>query len=100
VAQAMAKADRFQAARGALEGVVAAGELERDGNVLQRRNGRYQVDVLEQDDNRVAPEAGQRILVQDGEAGPAAAALAAAVTLQSGDDTKDRSRVRLGKSGE
>src|SRR3546814_2547145 len=84
MAQAMAKADRFQAARGALEGVVAAGELERDGNVLQRRHGRYQVEVLEHDANRVAPEAGQRILVPAGEAGPADADLAAAGTLPAG----------------
>src|SRR3546814_9393789 len=91
----MAKADRVQAARGALEGVVAAGELERDGNVLQRRHGRYQVEVLEHDANRVAPEAGQRILVQAGEAGPADADLAAAGTLQAGDDHQDRKSTRL-----
>src|SRR3546814_17196397 len=36
VGKPVAEADRFQAGRGTLESIGAAGELQRDGDVLQR----------------------------------------------------------------
>ncbi len=67
VGQAVAEADLRQAFLGPLEGVVAPGELQRHGDVLQRRHGRDQVEVLEHHADPVAPEARQRVLAHPGE---------------------------------
>ena len=63
VAEAVAEADRAQRRLGAVEGVGAAGEFQRDRDVLQRRHGRDQVEGLEHDADMVAAEARQRVLV-------------------------------------
>src|SRR3546814_1143596 len=61
----------FRSGRGTLESIGAAGELQRDGDVLQRRHGRHQVEVLKHDSDGIAPEPGEGILVETGEAGAA-----------------------------
>ena len=71
----MAEADRLQCSRAALEGVAAPGELQRHGDVLQRRHGRDQMEGLEHDADVLAAEARQRVLVHAaqivaGDAGP------------------------------
>src|SRR3546814_8938062 len=83
-------ADRFQAGRGTLESIGAAGELQRDGDVLQRRHGRHQVEVLKHDSDGIAPEPGEGILVETGEAGAADMDLAFARTLPAGNDHHHR----------
>ena len=56
VLQPVAQTDRFQALGRAVEGVPAAGELERHGDVLQRVHRRHQVERLEDDADGIAPE--------------------------------------------
>src|SRR3546814_20237645 len=80
----------FRSGRGTLESIGAAGELQRDGDVLQRRHGRHQVEVLKHDSDGIAPEPGEGILVETGEAGAADMDLAFARTLQAGNDHHHR----------
>ena len=54
---------------GALEGVGGAGELERQGDVLERRHGRHEVEGLEDDADAPAAKAGERVLVEAREIG-------------------------------
>ena len=62
--QAIAEPDRLQLLGCALVGIGIAGELERHGDVLQRRHGRDQMEGLEDDADLAAAEAGQRVLVE------------------------------------
>jgi hypothetical protein len=61
--EAMAEPDRVEFGRGQVEGVRASGQLERHGDILQRRHRRDQVKRLEHDPERVAAEQGERVLV-------------------------------------
>ena len=49
-----AEADRFELDAGALKGVGGAGKFEGHGDVLQRRHGRHQMEILEDDADVVA----------------------------------------------
>ena len=62
--QSVAEPDRLQLLRRALRSVGIAGKLERDGDVLERRHGRDQMEGLEDDADLAAAEAGQRVLVE------------------------------------
>ncbi len=69
MAQPVAEADEPQFGRGPLEGVPAAREFERDGDVLERRHGRDEMEGLEHDADAGAAETGQGILVEPFDAG-------------------------------
>ena len=62
--QAVAEPDRGKFLRRALRRVGIAGELERHGDILQRRHGRDQMKRLEDDADLAAAEARQRVLVE------------------------------------
>ena len=64
VGQAVTQADLLQCLGGLLEGVASAGQLQWHRDVFECRHGRYQVEVLKDDTDPLAAEAGQRILVQ------------------------------------
>jgi len=64
VVPALAETDEAKLGLGALEGIVGVGELERQGNVLERRHGRYQVERLEHDADAAAAEAGKPVLIE------------------------------------
>ena len=54
MAEAMAQADALERSLCSLEGIGAAGELERQRHVLQRRHGRNEMKALEYDADMVA----------------------------------------------
>ena len=90
----MAEANRLQLLPGPLEGRRAAGELERDRHVLERRHGRHQVEVLEHDSDVVAPVAGQAVFVQRAEVEARRLHAAGRGPFQTGDDHQHRSLAR------
>ncbi len=49
------------------EGIGAAGKLQGDGDVFQRRHGRHEMEGLEHDADGAAAKARQRVLVKPGE---------------------------------
>ena len=56
--------DPFQRRLRRLEGVAAAGEFQRQGDVLQRRHGGNEMKTLEDDAEAVAPQPGAGIVVE------------------------------------
>ena len=87
---AMRDADFRQQAAGDIEGVGLAGELERQGDVLQRRHGRHQVERLEDDADVAAAHERQRVLAEMGEIVSGDADGAGRGALQSGHDHQQR----------
>src|SRR6185437_5304444 len=79
VQQAVSEPDRGKAAFGEREGVAAAGELERNGDVLQRVHRRYEMKGLEDDADIVASKTRQPILIE-------------IVEIGAGDDDAARAR--------
>ena len=86
VGQAVAEADRLETLGRAVEGVGPPGEFQGNGDVLQRRHGRHQVEVLKHDAHGITAEAGQAVLVQAVEARAADRDGAFGGALQPGDD--------------
>src|SRR5437867_4286699 len=70
MSQAVVEADRCEALSRSIERIAAAGELEREGDVFERRHRRHQVKGLEHDPYVIAAEAGDRILVERPEVVP------------------------------
>src|SRR6516162_878396 len=62
--QTLAKSDRAELLRGAGKGIVDAGKLERNGDVLQRSHGGNEMEGLEDDTDMLAAKARQLVLVQ------------------------------------
>ena len=58
------EADLVEQRAGRLEGVGLAGELQRQGHVLQRRHGRHEVERLEDDADVGAAHERQRVLAE------------------------------------
>ena len=69
--QAAGQPDGGEFALGAGKRVARAGELERHGDVLQRRHGRNQVEALKNDADVLAAEARESILVEFVQSSPA-----------------------------
>ncbi len=90
VGGAVGKPDLRQLGPGAFEGVGAAGELERHGDVFQRRHVLDQVEGLEDDADVVAAKAGERVLVEAREIPAGDDDLAGARRLQAGHDHQKR----------
>ncbi len=64
VMDALRQSDGGKLALGAFERVGNAGELERHGDVFQRRHGRDQMESLKHDADILAAKARQRVLVE------------------------------------
>ena len=60
--QALAKSHGTQFARGAVEGIAASGEFERDRNVFQRGHRADEVEGLEDDADARTAEPGEFVL--------------------------------------
>ena len=71
---------------GRREGVAVAGELQRQGHVLQRGHGRDEMEGLEQDADPIAPEQGEPVLVETAQIDAVDQHLAGGRPLDPADD--------------
>ena len=85
VVGAMGQAHLGEHGAGRLEGVGLAGELQRQGHVLQRRHGRHQMERLEDDADVAAADDGKLVLAQPHEIVAGDPHLARGRPLQAGD---------------
>ncbi len=69
----------------AVQRVRRAGELQRQGDVLQRGHGRDKMEILEYDAHMITAKHREGILVEAGETGPGDANGAAGGPLEAGD---------------
>ncbi len=67
--QPVPEAHRLQFGAGALVRPRPVGEFQRQGDVLQGRHGRHEVEGLEHDADPPPPEPGERVLVEAHEIG-------------------------------
>ena len=65
--ETVAEADRLQLGPGEVERSVPAGQLERNGDILERGHRRKQMEGLEDDPDPALPGAGEIVLAQSGE---------------------------------
>ena len=80
------EADRLQLGGGAVEGIARARELQRHGDVFQRRHGGDEVERLEDDAGMAAAEARETVLVEAGDIGAGDRHGAGIRPLQPGHD--------------
>jgi len=90
VAEPVAEADGLELGPGAAERIVDAGELERDGDILERGHRREQVEALQDDADPAAPGAGERVLVERAVVDAGNADVTAARLLETGQDRHQR----------
>src|SRR5437667_5174010 len=67
VGEPVAEADTLEMLAGEAERIGGALEFERHGDIFERRHGGNQMEGLEDDADRIAAEAGERILILAGE---------------------------------
>jgi hypothetical protein len=84
--QPVTEPDRLQFDPRAGEGIGAAGEFQRNGDILERRHRRHQMKGLEDDADIVAAKQRQRVFVHAGEIRIADTHGAARRAFQAGDD--------------
>jgi hypothetical protein len=83
--QAMAEPDALEMPPRPRQGIGDALEFEGHGDILERRHGRDQMKGLEHDADRIAAEAGKRVLVLAVELGSVDGDRAGADPLEAGD---------------
>ena len=88
------EADLGQQRAGGGEGVGLAGELQRQGDVLQRRHGGHEVERLEDDADIAAADQGELVLAQSHEVVTGDPHGARGGPLEAGDDHQQRSLAR------
>lgn len=98
--QPRAEADGLEFFRSAFERVAAAGELQRNRDILERRHRRNELERLEDNADLFSTKARQRVFVEAGEVAVVDQDLAAVRPLQSGERHEQGGFARPGGADE